>query len=41
MKEKIYTIPISEAFEHYDGCPLCRLYGELEKSSLSYVLAVP
>ncbi|MDR3207108.1 MAG: DUF6062 family protein, partial [Oscillospiraceae bacterium] len=39
MKEKIYTVPISEAFERPDeGCPLCFLRRNLEEASLRYIL---
>ncbi len=38
MKETIYTIPINEAFEKKDGCPLCRLRRKLEHDSLDYIL---
>lgn len=38
MKETIYTIPINEAFEKRDGCPLCRLRRKLEHDSLDYIL---
>lgn len=38
MKETIYTIPINEAFEQRDGCPLCRLRRKLEHDSLDYIL---
>ena len=38
MKETIYTIPINEVFDLYDGCPVCRLYGDLERASLEYIL---
>lgn len=38
MSEKIFTIPINDAFDRHDGCPLCRLRSELEKSSLEYVM---
>lgn len=31
MAEQLYTIPINEAFEQYDGCPLCRLRVKLER----------
>lgn len=35
MSEKIYTIPVNEAFEacaedKSRGCPFCRLYNKLE-----------
>ena len=38
MAEQLYTIPINEAFEEYDGCPLCRLRRKLEEQSLSYIM---
>jgi hypothetical protein len=38
MAERIYTIPINEAFDKYEGCPLCRLRDKLEEQTLSYVL---
>lgn len=38
MEEKIYTIPINEAFDKRDGCPLCALAADLEKSSLEYIM---
>lgn len=38
MSEKIFTIPINEAFDEHDGCPMCRLHRALEETNLSYVL---
>lgn len=38
MAEKIYTIPINDAFDKYDGCPLCRLRTQLEEQSLEYIM---
>jgi len=38
MKEKIYTIPVNEAFEESDGCPLCYLRKKLEKEAVDYAL---
>ncbi len=38
MAEQLYTIPINEAFDEYDGCPLCRLRAKLETQSLSYIM---
>lgn len=38
VAEKIYTIPINEAFDHYDGCPLCRLRSELDAQSTEYIM---
>ena len=38
MAEQLYTIPINEAFEEYDGCPMCRLRHKLEAQSLQYIM---
>ncbi len=38
MPEKIFTIPIQEAFDFYDGCPFCRLREKLERQTLDYTL---
>lgn len=38
MPEKIFTIPINEAFDLRDGCPLCRLRDGLEEQTLDYTL---
>lgn len=38
MAEKIYTIPINEAFDRYEGCPLCYLTDKLQESTLAYCL---
>ena len=38
MKETIYTIPINEAYDVMDGCPICRLENDLETTSLEYVM---
>ncbi len=38
MKEKIYTIPISEAFEQNRFCPFCYLHKRLEEESVKYTL---
>lgn len=38
MPEKIFTIPINEAMDQYDGCPLCRLRAKLEEDNLKYAL---
>ncbi len=38
MEEKIYTIPVNEAFESNDGCPFCRLYKKLETDELDLIL---
>ncbi len=38
MKERIYTVPISEAFERAAGCPYCFLHQKLETDSLQYIM---
>ncbi len=38
MAEQLYTIPINEAFDVKEGCPLCRLRHQLEEQSLSYIM---
>lgn len=38
MKEVIYTIPVNEAFDSADGCPVCRLYKQLEATQLDLML---
>lgn len=38
MREDICTIPVSEAFEEKDGCPLCRMYDTVEERILTYIL---
>lgn len=37
MKESIYTIPISEAFEELHGCPICRVRHTLENRWVEYI----
>lgn len=36
MKEKIYTIPVNEAFESGDECPFCHMEREAEQRSIRY-----
>ncbi len=38
MEEKIYTIPVNEAFESDDGCPFCRLFKKLEDDEIDLIL---
>ena len=38
MTEKIYTIPVNEAFDLYSGCPMCSLYKKLEDNELDIIL---
>ena len=38
MKEKIYTIPVNEAYEQNCECPLCFLERKLEEEAVEYAL---
>ncbi len=38
MKERIYTIPVSEAFKEDCECPMCILEKNLEQDALTYTL---
>lgn len=38
MKEKIYTIPVNEAFDKKDGCPFCTLYRLLQENEVEGIL---
>ncbi len=38
MKEKIYTIPLTDAFLANDECPLCFIARKLEQDALDYTL---
>ena len=38
MREDICTIPVSEAFEEIDGCPICRMYKTVEERILTYIM---
>ncbi len=38
MKEKIYTIPITEIFEKETFCPFCDLYHRLETDAVKYAV---
>ena len=38
MKEKIYTIPVNDAFDSGDECPFCYLEREVEQRTIRYVL---
>ena len=38
MKEKIYTIPVNEAFDSGDECPFCQLQRAVEQRTIRFVL---
>lgn len=39
MKEKLYTIPINDAFNDPCECPLCAMYSQLEEDALRNTMA--
>ena len=38
MKEQLYTIPVSEAFESDCECPVCAMYHKLKEDALDFTL---
>lgn len=38
MKEKIYTIPVNDAFDSACECPICSMYWTLEKDAVAYTM---
>ncbi len=38
MKEQLYTIPVSEAFESECECPVCAMYHKLKEDALDFTL---
>ena len=38
MRDDICTIPVTDAFEENDGCPICRMYDTVEKRILEYIM---
>ncbi len=38
MKEKIYTIPIQDAFGQGCECPVCAMYQKLEENAINYTI---
>ena len=41
MREDICTIRVSDVFIEKDGCPICRMYGMLEKRAIDYITGTP
>ncbi|TCK98820.1 hypothetical protein EDC19_1260 [Natranaerovirga hydrolytica] len=37
MKEKIYTIPVLDAFNENDECPFCWLYSKIETDTIEFI----
>ena len=38
MREKIYTIPIHDAFAQDCECPVCVMYRKLEENAIRYTI---
>ncbi len=38
MKQKLYTIPVNEAFEKDCECPVCEMYHALEDENIEFVM---
>lgn len=38
MKEKIFTIPVNDAFDSGCECPVCSMYNTLEESAVEYAM---
>jgi len=38
MKEKLYTIPVNEAFDTDCECPLCMMYKSLEENAIDFTM---
>lgn len=39
MAEKIYTIPVNDAFDEHSECPICSMYQALEDDSIDFVIS--
>ncbi len=38
MKEKIYTVPVNDAFALDSECPICSMFEKLENDAVEYVM---
>lgn len=38
MDDKLYTIPVKEAFETDCECPICKMYAEIEKAAIEFTM---
>ena len=38
MRDDICTIPVTEVFEHNDGCPICRMYARVNERIVDYIM---
>lgn len=39
MKEKLYTIPVNEAFDADCECPVCQMYKSLEENAIDFTMS--
>ena len=38
MADKLYTIPVNDAFDAQSECPICSMYRKLEKDSIEFMM---
>ena len=38
MKEKIYTVPVNDAFALDSECPICSMFEKLENDAVEYAM---
>lgn len=38
MKEKIYTVPVNDAFAFDSECPICSMFEKLENDAVEYAM---
>ena len=38
MAEKLYTIPVNDAFDEHSECPICSMYKKLEDDSIAFMM---
>ena len=38
MAEKLYTIPVNDAFDEQSECPICSMYKKLEDDSITFMM---
>ena len=38
MAEKLYTIPVNDAFDEQSECPICSMYKKLEDDSIAFMM---
>ena len=39
MKEKLYTIPVHDAFQEDCECPVCSMYRSIEQDALRFTMS--